>query len=458
MNKGWAVEVEFSWGVGKDRQVLGVTHLGEGEGLVVGEAGDAGFLVPREVLGADRVEVLRRWGDAPVVVVPTGARLRVDGAPRAESSLHLTEGRVAELAFGAFALRMSVGTAEEPLPLPFALEEGAVMRSIAGSAAAHLAVVGILASFMPALGADAAETEDRDRLVLMQALLDASQQREMDRSDTGSSDVALDDGSNAGAAAVGESGKMGHDVPNKTGSYRLQKVSEDLPPAVAREREVALAKDFGMIGLLNASMNNERNALVAPWGSIANGNDDTSVLGSLFGPNADDATGTGGLGLGGIGEGGGGVNPWVGLRGFSGLGHVGTCTGADCGEGIGNHRGIVPGTHDASHFKGPRPAGDPQITGHIPAEVIQRIVRQNFGRFRLCYENGLRRNESLAGRVAVRFVIGRSGGVTLAQDSGSDLPDQGVRQCVVSSFSTLSFPEPEGGIVTVVYPIAFSPE
>lgn len=458
MSKGWAVEVEFSWGEGKDRQVLGVTHLGEGEGLVVGEAGDAGFLVPREVLGADCVEVLRRWGDAPVVVVPPGARLLVDGAPRAESSLHLTEGRVAELGFGAFALRMSVGRAEQPLPLPFALEQGAVVRSIAGSAAAHLAVVGILASFMPGLNADAAENEDRDQLVLMQALLDASQQREVDRSDTGSSDVALDDGSNAGAAAVGESGKMGHDVPNKTGSYRLQKTSPDLPPALARDRELALAKDFGMIGLLNSAMNTDKNALVAPWGSIANGNDDASVLGSLFGPNADDATGTGGLGLGGIGEGGGGVNPWVGLRGFSGLGHVGTCTDANCGEGIGHHRGIVPGTHDASHFKGPREAGPTQVTGHIPAEVIQRVVRQNFGRFRFCYENGLRTNQELAGRVEVRFVIGRNGGVTLAQDSGSDLPDQAVRQCVVSAFSSLSFPEPEGGIVTVVYPIVLSPQ
>jgi hypothetical protein len=249
---------------------------------------------------------------------------------------------------------------------------------------------------------------------------------------------------------------MGHDVPAKTGSYRLKKTSDEAP-ALAKDRELALAKDFGMIGLINASTNNDKNALASPWGAIANGPDDTNVLGSLFGPNADDATGTGGLGLGGIGEGGGGRSPWVGLRGFAGLGHVGTCTGDDCGEGIGNHRGLVPGTHDASHFKGPR-IGKPEITGHLPAEVIQRIVRQNYGRFRFCFENGLRQNQELGGRVQVRFVIGRSGGVTLAQDSGSDLPDQGVRQCVVSSFSSLSFPEPQGGIVTVVYPIVFTPE
>ena len=43
------------------------------------------------------------------------------------------------------------------------------------------------------------------------------------------------------------------------------------------------------------------------------------------------------------------------------------------------------------------------------------------------------------------------------QDGGSDLPDQGVVGCVVRGFGNLSFPQPEGGIVTVVYPIIFNP-
>ena len=97
------------------------------------------------------------------------------------------------------------------------------------------------------------------------------------------------------------------------------------------------------------------------------------------------------------------------------------------------------------------------MNGRLPAEVIQRIVRQNFGRFRMCYEDGLRGNPSLQGRVGVKFAIDRSGGVAMASDGGSDLPDQGVVKCVVRGFENLSFPAPEGGIVTVVYPIVFSP-
>ena len=98
------------------------------------------------------------------------------------------------------------------------------------------------------------------------------------------------------------------------------------------------------------------------------------------------------------------------------------------------------------------------MNGRLPPEVIQRIVRQNYGRFRLCYENGLRNNPNLQGRVSVRFVIGRDGAVSNVGNAGSDLPDPAVVSCVTRAYYGLSFPQPEGGIVTVVYPIMFAPE
>ena len=57
----------------------------------------------------------------------------------------------------------------------------------------------------------------------------------------------------------------------------------------------------------------------------------------------------------------------------------------------------------------------------------------------------------------MKFVVDRSGAVSTVQDGGSDLPDQGTVGCVVRSFGNLSFPQPEGGHVTVTYPILFSP-
>jgi hypothetical protein len=97
------------------------------------------------------------------------------------------------------------------------------------------------------------------------------------------------------------------------------------------------------------------------------------------------------------------------------------------------------------------------VSGRLPPETIQRIIRQNFGRFRACYQAGLQHHPTLAGRVAVKFVIGRDGAVASVQDGGSDLPDPRVVSCVIRAFYGLSFPQPEGGIVSVVYPIAFSP-
>lgn len=102
-------------------------------------------------------------------------------------------------------------------------------------------------------------------------------------------------------------------------------------------------------------------------------------------------------------------------------------------------------------------AGQVTVNGRLPPEVIGRIVRQNQGRFRLCYENGLRNNRALAGHVGVRFVIGRDGSVSNVSNGGSDLPDSAVIACIVRSFYGLSFPRPDSGVVTVTYPVNLRP-
>ena len=99
----------------------------------------------------------------------------------------------------------------------------------------------------------------------------------------------------------------------------------------------------------------------------------------------------------------------------------------------------------------------PLERGRLPPALIQSVVRLIYGRFRTCYEAGLAKNPTLEGKVMVRFVIERDGVVKNARDDGSDIPDTAVRDCVVHEFVGLKFPEPEIGIVTVVYPIMLSP-
>ena len=98
-----------------------------------------------------------------------------------------------------------------------------------------------------------------------------------------------------------------------------------------------------------------------------------------------------------------------------------------------------------------------KVSGRLAPEVIQRVIRSNYGKFRSCYEAGLGRNPNLEGRVNIRFVIERDGSVSKAQISENTLTDCKVAACIRDEYPKLTFPAPDGGIVTVVYPIMLEP-
>jgi len=213
------------------------------------------------------------------------------------------------------------------------------------------------------------------------------------------------------------------------------------------------AMEFGMIGLLNADA-----GTTAPWGRDDSlGKDPLSARGNMWGDQIGDSFGAGGLGLrgSGVGDGGGGGARGEGI-GLGNIGTIGHGAGTGTGEGFGSGHGRLGG----SHAKAPPKVRMGQVTvnGRLPPEVIQRIVRQNFGRFRLCYEQGLVKDPKLAGMVATKFVIGADGSVSSsARDNSTTLTDTGVVSCINRAFSNLSFPQPEGGIVVVIYPVILEP-
>lgn len=93
----------------------------------------------------------------------------------------------------------------------------------------------------------------------------------------------------------------------------------------------------------------------------------------------------------------------------------------------------------------------------MPPKVIQEVVQGNFNQLSHCYEDGLRRDRMLFGRVSVRFVINSQGRVENLGAAKVELRDPAVANCVVEAFRPLQFPAPMGGFVTVVYPLLFSP-
>jgi hypothetical protein len=96
--------------------------------------------------------------------------------------------------------------------------------------------------------------------------------------------------------------------------------------------------------------------------------------------------------------------------------------------------------------------------GKLAPEIVQRVIRAAYGRMRACYEDGLKRSPNLGGRVTVRFVIDTDGSVRDAAPICTSLADPAAVGCVVERYGQLKFPKPSGdGIVTVVYPIMFTP-
>ncbi len=97
------------------------------------------------------------------------------------------------------------------------------------------------------------------------------------------------------------------------------------------------------------------------------------------------------------------------------------------------------------------------VTGRLPPEVIQRILRQQRSRLITCYEAGLKQKPDLSGTVGISFVIKTDGTISQVQDAGSTLSDSGVRDCFVRALRTVSFPAPEGGVVKVQAPFELTP-
>jgi hypothetical protein len=325
------------------------------------------------------------------------------------------------------------------------------------SLVAHTGLLAALAFFMPPLGLNAEEGVARENQYLMQQYLQAAAEREQSERDADEAAAQADDHEGAnGTRAAGAEGAMGTPNTKDRGNRYGIKGPENNPDVhVARHISLRDAAEFGIIGLLNNGAGGDPHAPTAPFGRADSlGSDPRSALGNMWGNSIGEAFGYGGLGLMGMEEGGGGRGEGIGLGEIGTIDHGGGTLPGNGGFGPGGQGHLRPG--HATRTPQIR-VGVLDLKGHLPPEVIQRIVRQNYGRFRLCYENGLRNNPSLHGRVEVRFVIGRDGAVSNVSNGNSDMPDSSVVKCVVSAYYGLSFPQPDSGIVTVVYPIMFSP-
>jgi hypothetical protein len=455
------VEVVLAWRDATSATVLAVHQVRAGESAALGELGE--LLVPREVLGKRRFVVATHAGDLATAFVPAGATLRVAGESTEAREVDLVLGRVVEIAIGPFDVRLArVRPEARPALAPLQSLGKSGAGYVAGSAVVHAAVFVAIALYASTSAATEELEDDSDRVALIQHLLDASAMREPEATPAGA-DVASGADSGGAPAARGLEGASGSPDSVRHDARRANRGTAPPDPLMRAAQQVL--DDAAYLGTMGGAAPRFTGA-PSPWERSLPGSDPTDASGILFADRIGDAAGSGGLGVFGPEKGGGGTADILGIHGIGGLrdglgNSHGSCDGpASCAGGSEGY-GVGRSPHGAghvSHFKGPRYAEPVVNGGHLPAEVIQRIVRQNDGRYRLCYELGLRGNPMLSGRVTVKFVIDRSGGVSTVADGGSDIPDADVRSCVVRAFANLSFPAPENGSLFVTYPIVFSPE
>lgn len=463
-----AIEVVVRWG----GDILHIEHMEQPKSFSVGDDGD--FALPSDKLGASRAQIVSVEAGRTCALVPASMSAKVSRAGRSLTLADaIAEGLASAKADGSHEIPMVDGVRVKIEAGSFQLEVASVHagRKVAGklgadkrafggqalSFAIHGAIAAAMLAFMPALAAtdESGASQDQDYMLHMLLKAEAAQER-IEEQATLSDDKPAPDAAMApkGGPETKETSQMGSSVA-KAANKRHAISTDEKERSLDRAAAIRDAQTFGMVELLGSLSSPSSDALSAPWGKVASGPDASNANGLLWADEIGEAFGNNGLDLSGTGEHSGGPfkGNYLGNLNTGGPGD-GTCFGAFCGNG--ESGGYLPGTHKVGTVKPPRP-GPTTISGRLAPEVIQRVVRQNFGRFRGCYEAGLRGNPSLAGRVAISFTVGRDGSVGMVGTGGSDLPDAGVVGCVAKQFYGLSFPAPEDGIVKVTYPIVFNP-
>ena len=260
-----------------------------------------------------------------------------------------------------------------------------------------------------------------------------------------------------GAAAPAAKEPRGASGDPTSREHARRRNEEPRPPALAdqhptKEDTVARANNAGVLGILKASRNQLLTDLLDPLGSV-DASLDAAALGDLTGTQVGESWGFGGIGSAGTGSGGGGTGE--GLRGRGGLatrghGGGGSASGAGYDRGAGSLGGRRAHAPEIM-------VGDATVRGSLDKEIIRRIIHRHINEVRFCYEESLRQQPRLAGRVGVQFTIAGNGQVLTSVLQSSTVGNANVENCTVAAVRRWQFPQPAGGgLVVVSYPFVFT--
>jgi len=98
-------------------------------------------------------------------------------------------------------------------------------------------------------------------------------------------------------------------------------------------------------------------------------------------------------------------------------------------------------------------------SGEFDSRVVVQTIKTRLRAIQMCYEQQLRRNPTLAGKVTIEFTIQPRGNVTDVKVKENSTGDGAVGTCVANTVGSFRFnPGPQGGSVTYSYPFVFAPQ
>ncbi len=175
------------------------------------------------------------------------------------------------------------------------------------------------------------------------------------------------------------------------------------------------------------------------------------VLGTSSGSGeiANALAGAGGVGVAtteAVGQ--GGARKGGGSGAVAGIGVVGTAGGGN----------VNLGAKGDAHVSGQVKESMPEVeSSAVDRQALARYVRARLKAMQSCYEQELKRNPSLKGKIMVRFVItpaGRAGEISFEENT---LGSESVSTCIRSVIRGWIFPFKPPDNVAVAYPFVFSP-
>jgi hypothetical protein len=186
------------------------------------------------------------------------------------------------------------------------------------------------------------------------------------------------------------------------------------------------------------------------------------AVGSVFGSGtaiSDDIgtalAGTGGVGIAGNGsgvtrrgEGGGCGGGGGGCGGAADIGSLATSGGGNVDTGAKQAARIVARV---------RSDDVEAVDGKVDKKGVAATIRRRQEGFQACYEEALKANSKLQGKLVVEFTIGDGGKVTDARVVKDGLGSAQVSTCVVGLLKRLRFPAPSDGEVTISNSFVFQP-